>query len=151
MTHTWNINIVQCRVECIVDCSTVFTRRGVAGAVLHLRNWLIPLFISPFPPIYQNTINHKPLRLGTWNCTQCSTPVMCHVSRFTCHLSHVTCHISIFFLFQIVGAIQWRVCYQPGLPLLVIVMFILSYFCLARISFFINGIYDLKKKFILSL
>ena len=42
-------------------------------------------------------------------------------------LSHVVCHIScvkcnyflFFFLSQSVGAIQWRVCYQRGLPRLV--------------------------------
>ena len=47
------------------------------------------------------------------------------MSRVTCHMSHVTCHVSlvtIFFLFlQNVGPSHWRVCYQWGLPLLVLV------------------------------
>ena len=63
---------------------------------------------------------------------------MCHVSRVTCHLSPVTCHMShVFFLFFIYiffsssfftlkqigqsgGASCRRVCYQRGLPRLVI-------------------------------
>ena len=63
--------------------------------------------------------------------------VMCHVSRVKCHLSPVTCHMSkqfffltfkllllIFFTYkkngQSGGASQWRVCYQRGLPRLVL-------------------------------
>ena len=45
--------------------------------------------------------------------------VMCHVSRVTCHLSHVT-FISSSFFQQRVGAGWWRVCYQQGLPRLVL-------------------------------
>ena len=48
--------------------------------------------------------------------------VMCHVSR---HMSHVTCHMShvtffFFFLGQSGEAYRWRVCYQQGLPCLVL-------------------------------
>ena len=51
--------------------------------------------------------------------------VTCHVSCVTCHVSHVTCHMSIFFIFlfffgQSGQAYRWRVCYQRGLPRLVI-------------------------------
>ena len=65
--------------------------------------------------------------------------VTCHVSPVTCHLSPVTCHLShveIFFKFfltkkniqkkcpkkigQSGGASRWRVCYQQGLPCLVL-------------------------------
>ena len=57
---------------------------------------------------------------------------MCHVSHVTCHLSRVTCRMSFFFLFsssfflilkkigQGGGASRWRVCYQRGLPRLVL-------------------------------
>ena len=45
--------------------------------------------------------------------------VMCHVSAVTGHLSPVRYHI-FFFFFQIVGAHWWRVCYQQGLPRLVV-------------------------------
>ena len=39
----------------------------------------------------------------------------------TCPLSHVTCHVShVFFFLQSCGASPWRVCYQRGLPRLVL-------------------------------
>ena len=40
----------------------------------------------------------------------------CHVSHVTCHMSRVTCHMSQFFG----EAYRWKVCYQRGLPRLVI-------------------------------
>ena len=60
--------------------------------------------------------------------------VTCHVSGFTCHASGVTCHVSrvtchnihiyIFFSLYIFlqsgEASQWSVCYQRGLPHLVL-------------------------------
>ena len=52
--------------------------------------------------------------------------VMCHVSHVMCHVSHVMCHVShvTFFFFFFSGrsgeAYRWRVCYQRGLPRLVI-------------------------------
>ena len=48
------------------------------------------------------------------------------MSRVTCHVSHVTCNIShdqcIFFQRGelVGGASRWRVCYQGGLPRLVV-------------------------------
>ena len=54
----------------------------------------------------------------------CHMPhVMCHVSHVTCHVSCVTCHIPLFFLFFLLQsgwARRWRVCYQRGLPHLVL-------------------------------
>ena len=54
--------------------------------------------------------------------------VMCHMSCVTCHVSHVMCHMSCvtcnFFLSLFFGqageACRWRVCYQRGLPRLVL-------------------------------
>ena len=51
--------------------------------------------------------------------------VTCHVSRVICHMSRVTCHVShvVFFLVffgQSGEAYWWRVCYQRGLPRLVL-------------------------------
>ena len=47
--------------------------------------------------------------------------VTCRVSLVTCHVSHVTCPVSDFFL-QSGEASQGRVCYQWGLPRLVLQM-----------------------------
>ena len=44
--------------------------------------------------------------------------VTCHMSRVTFHVSRVTCHI--FFFWQSGEGYRWRVCYQRGLPRLVI-------------------------------
>ena len=44
---------------------------------------------------------------------------MCHVSCVMCHVSHVTCQY-FFLIGQCVGAGQWRVGYQRGLPRLVL-------------------------------
>ena len=68
--------------------------------------------------------------------------VTCHMSRVTCHLSRVTCHVShvtyqkkkftfnFFFtlkkLDKLVELVRWRVCYQRGLPRLVLVSVLLS-------------------------
>ena len=83
------------------------------------------------------------------SCVMCHvSQVMCHVSRVTCHLSHVTCHVSpvtchlsrvtchmpkknyIFLsltrIGQSGGASRWRVCYQQGLPRLVVAIQTLS-------------------------
>ena len=57
---------------------------------------------------------------------ECSPPPQTgHASCVTCHISHVTCHMSqsFFFLFlfgQSGEAYRWRVCYQGGLPRLVL-------------------------------
>ena len=57
---------------------------------------------------------------------ECSPPTMCHMLRVTCQVSGVTCHVSQFYLFfggreQSGGTSWWRVCYQPGLPRLVLI------------------------------
>ena len=56
--------------------------------------------------------------------------VTCHVSDVTCHVSPVTCHLShvrFFFILKKTllsgGASRWRVCYQRGLPRLVLSAF----------------------------
>ena len=46
--------------------------------------------------------------------------VTCHVSCVTCHMSHVTCHMFFFFFSQSGEASLWKVCYQRGLPRLVL-------------------------------
>ena len=54
--------------------------------------------------------------------------VMCHVSHVTFYVSHVKCHVShvmcymsiIIFFLQSDEAYWWRVCYQRGLPRLVV-------------------------------
>ena len=46
--------------------------------------------------------------------------VMCHLSCVTCHVSCVTCHPFLFKKNQSGGASQWRVCYQWGLPRIVL-------------------------------
>ena len=51
------------------------------------------------------------------------SPVMCHLWRVTCHMSPVTCIYLFIYLKKIqlsVGASLWRVCYQRGLPHLVL-------------------------------
>ena len=49
--------------------------------------------------------------------------VTCHMSRVTCHVSHVTCHIFLFIFFRQSGKVyRWRVCYQRGLPRLVLII-----------------------------
>ena len=43
------------------------------------------------------------------------------MSRVTCHMSHVTIFFSFFFFFGQSGeTYRWRVCYQRGLPRLVL-------------------------------
>ena len=80
------------------------------------------------------TLYPKPLDLGSWNFERTVTslhlshvtchvsPVTCHVSRLTCHMSHVT-FISIYIYFfcrQSGETSRWRVCFQWGLPRLVV-------------------------------
>ena len=74
---------------------------------------------------------------------ECSPPTMCHMSGVTCHESRVRCqvsHVKTFFFFffsfsflQSGGASRWRVCYQLGLPQLVLLNLALasnhSWFC----------------------
>ena len=73
--------------------------------------------------------------------------VTCHVSHVTCHMSHVKCHMSDFFLVLLIfffgqnrEASQGRVCYQRGLPRLVLSLLYLiqKYICWAKIDFSVH-------------
>ena len=61
-------------------------------------------------------------------CVTCHmSRVTCHVSRVTCHMSHVTCHKKNIYIYikkngKSGGASRLRVCYQRGLPRLVLCM-----------------------------
>ena len=57
--------------------------------------------------------------LKFWEKVHLSQPVMCHASPVMCHMSHVTCKKNG----QSCGASRWRVCYQWGLPYLVLILF----------------------------
>ena len=51
--------------------------------------------------------------------------VTCHVLRVTCHVSRFMCHMSFILFFNVFfgqsGEVyRWRVCYQRGLPHLVL-------------------------------
>ena len=120
------------------DFKRIINRPGVAGAVLQTPPSLIDSSIHPLWKYLQTIITSKPLELGTWNVdTMFTIPyvshmsrVMCHVSHVTCHVSHVTCHMSCVTchvshvtkknLKKCGGASRWRVCYQQGLPRLVL-------------------------------
>ena len=57
------------------------------------------------------------------SCVRCQvSAVSCQLSGVSCQVSGVTCHIFYFIIFflQTVGASRWRVCYQRGLPRLVL-------------------------------
>ena len=57
---------------------------------------------------------------------ECSPPTTCHMSSVTFHMSHVTCHVlHVTFKEKIQSgeAYRWRVCYQRGLPRLVLINF----------------------------
>ena len=77
-------------------------------------------------PGYNRRCPVAPLELGNWNfermfTTHNMSQVMCHVSRVTYHVSRVTCHVFFVVVFLQIGeAYWWRVCYQPGLPRLVL-------------------------------
>ena len=61
--------------------------------------------------------------LKFWENVHHPQHVTCHVSCVSCHISRVTSHMSCFlllFFLQIGEAYWWRVCYQPGLPRLVL-------------------------------
>ena len=54
-------------------------------------------------------------------CVRCHmSPVMCHMSRVPCPITCVTNIYIYIFVWTIYEARQWRVCYQRGLPRLVI-------------------------------
>ena len=117
-------------------------RPGVDGAVLQTPPWLINSFIEWFlsQNIFYTISNTKPEELESWNFERIFIPhyvscVMLHMSCVTCHLSCVKCHVSpvtcpniyiFFFCFTLIffwqsgGASWWRVCYQQGLPRLIL-------------------------------
>ena len=97
----------------------------------HLCHSLIKQVSDPFPHNLQYTINPKPLEQGTqifyYMFTTCHmSRVMCHVSSVICNLSHVMCQKKydfFFFFFGKIGLASWRrVCYQWGLPRLVLII-----------------------------
>ena len=111
--------------------SLVINRPGVARAILQTPLWLT---VSLIPPNLQHIIIHKLLDLGSCNSEIMFTPhhmshVMCHVSNVMCQVSRVTWHMSPFFSSlkkKSGGARRWRVCYQRGLPSLVLLLFKLN-------------------------
>jgi hypothetical protein len=46
--------------------------------------------------------------------------VTCHMLGVTCHMTGVTCHLKTKIIWQSVGASRWSICYQQGLPCLVL-------------------------------
>ena len=60
--------------------------------------------------------------------------VTCHVWHITCRMSNFTCsvyHVTIFFFWQSIEAYWWRVCYQQGLPILVIYRMVIVKTCIS--------------------
>ena len=62
-------------------------------------NWSIDyLNEQSFSPKSSKHRKSRTIRARDLNfCTQCSQPVMCHVSCVTCQVSCVRCHVSMFF------------------------------------------------------
>ena len=140
--HTYCVICPASHVMCHMPCVTchINNRPGVAGAVLQtplkLFIWIINWAIHHFPPDLQITFPPKPKELGSWNfySTKCQAPskqvpitkchvsgVMCQVSSDMCQVSGVTYHVSnVIFFLQSLEASRWRVCYQQGLPHLVL-------------------------------
>ena len=54
-----------------------------------------------------------------------TSTLVCHMSYVRCQVSHARCHMSLYWFFLLLNlkscrASWWRVCYQPGLPRLVL-------------------------------
>ena len=69
--------------------------------------------------------------------------VMCHVSRVTCQkrffLLHLFFHLFyLFFIKQSGGDSLWRVCYQRGLPCLVLCIYCFQAFRCETFQFFLS-------------
>ena len=72
------------------------------------------------PPV----ICHVSCVMCHMSCVTCHVShVSCHMSRVTCHVSGVTCNYYYLFFLQSGEASRWRICYQWGLPHLVLVQF----------------------------
>ena len=117
----------------------LFNRSGVAGAVLQsppsiikIINWLIEWLSNLLVQIYSNHCQSQiggARELTFWEHVHCTLCVICHVSHVTCqflcvncHVSRVTCHTKN--VLKNIGqrdwASWWSVCYQQGLPRLVL-------------------------------
>ena len=102
---------------------------GVAGAVLQTPlSFIDSFFHSAFSSESSKGLQSQTIRARELKFLKNVYPppfvtchascVTCHMSRIMCHMSRVTCHMSFFFCGE---AYRWRVCYQRGLPRLVIV------------------------------
>ena len=94
-------------VTCQVPCSTC--HMSYARVRYHISNY------------YYETVKE----LESWNLGRMFTlsrvsHITYHVTHITCHMACVTCHFIFFFSGQSGGASWWRVCYQRGLPRLVL-------------------------------
>ena len=110
--------------------ANIFNRPGVAGAVLQsppsIIDWLIEWLSDPLVKISSKHSQSQTGRarvLKFWENVHPTLYFMCHMSPVNCHVSCVTYHM-YFLSFKKIGqrggASQWRVCYQHGLPCLVI-------------------------------
>ena len=94
-THQW----IFCHLGCLplfvgLQQILIFTRPGVAGAVLQTPSKLINLAGCLFPPNLQPIINPKPIELGSWNFERMFTSN--YVSQVRCQVSGVTCCVICF-------------------------------------------------------
>ena len=122
-------------------------------------NWLRHPLVQISPIHCQSkTRRARGLKLGEnvhpTQCVRCQVSrVMCDMSPVTCHLSQATCQKKnyLFYLKKIYiyihildkighsgGASQWRVCYQRGLPCLVILLLLKQSKAINLTGFLIN-------------
>ena len=103
----------------------MFDRPGVAGAVLQTPLLLIQsvseLSFSSKSSLYYKSQTVWARAQNFWENVHPHnmSHVTCQMPCITCQMSCVNCHI-IFFVGLIGGAYRWRVCYQQGLPCLVL-------------------------------
>ena len=104
---------------------SLIIRPRVAGAFLRSHLLLIKLIIQSatiFLQIFKTSLNPTCKSQGAELFRECSRPPTCHMSGVRCHMSRVF-SLNLFLLLffgQSGGASQWRVCYQLGLPRLVL-------------------------------
>ena len=89
----------------------VFTRSGVAGAVLQTAPWFIHLFSWWFFSS-QSSRHRKSQTVRARELTYWENVQPHHASHVTCHMSGVKCH----FFYTNGGASRWGVSYQRDLP-----------------------------------
>ena len=132
-----------------IQCALPYTFRGLCRgcstntSVIHLLTDKVshlfpPNHYAPFWSLLQPLSQHlprgaqkdeeathkssKPLELGTCNFYTMFTT--CHLSCVMCHVSHVIWHMSpVIFFWLIVSASLWNVCYQRGIPRLVLIWY----------------------------